>query len=306
MTGSLLTPTASLSTLPRLGVGLLYNPSLSNFLRTDLDVVEQVSVIPDTLWTDHGPQADTRYTDPERSVALLEWLRQRRPLTAHSVGLSIGSADLYDEAHVEQMATWQERYGFVWHSDHLSFVRVGGAEGHDLQVGLAVPVPYDEEVLDLITERVRRVQARVPVPFLLENNVAYINLPDQDMSEPEFLNRLTASTGCGLVLDLHNVFVNATNHGFDASEFVAALDLTRVVEVHIAGGEDLDGVYTDAHSGSTPEPVWTLLEQTVKAAPNLCAITFEFHESAYPRLRVEGLRRELDRARTLWMQRVGG
>ena len=90
----------------------------------------------------------------------------------------------------------------------------------DHNAGLAIPFPYDEDVLALIAERVERVQDEIPAPFLLENNVSYIDIPDQDMTEPEFLRRLTARTGCGLLLDVHNVVVNATNHGFDAHEFV--------------------------------------------------------------------------------------
>jgi uncharacterized protein len=283
---------------------VLYNAALPDFLRANLDLLDYVAVIPDTFWSDQGSGASPRYEELEADVDLLEWLAARIPLVAHGIGLSIGSAGLLDLEYVDQVAAWQRRFAFRWHSDHLSYVRVVDEGGHDHNAGLAIPFPYDEDVLAMIAERVELVHERVPAPFLLENNVSYIDIPDQDMSEPEFLNRLTERTGCGLLLDVHNVVVNATNHGFDASGFVRDIDLTRVVEVHVAGGSELAGMYTDSHSGAAPAAVWRLLDEVVAAAPNLCGITFEFHESYYPRLKWEGIRRELELSRAAWSRRA--
>src|SRR5262249_12647628 len=163
-------------------------------------------------WSDRGAGAAPRYEVLEADVDFLDWLHARIPLVAHGIGLSIASAGPVDLDYVEQVGHWQRRFGFRWHSDHLSYVRVLDAHGDDHNAGLAIPFPYDDEVLAMIVERVEFVQQRVPAPFLLENNVSYIDIPDQDMSEPEFLNRLTAQTGCGLLLDVHNIVVNATNH----------------------------------------------------------------------------------------------
>ena len=290
---------ADRATLPVLGVGLLYNTALPPFLTTELDAVDFVEIIPDTFWIDRGVGAGQRYVEQEAAVEVLNWMAERTPLTCHSIGLSIGSADLFDTEHVRQIAAWHERYPFAWHSDHLSFSRMGVAE-HERHAGLAIAVPYDEPVLDMIVDRVLHVQRRVPGTFLLENNVYFVDVPEQDMSEPEFLNRLCARTGCGLLLDVHNVYANALNHGFDAAAFVGALDLSNVVEVHVAGGEEMQGMYTDAHSGPVPEPVWDLLRQVVADAPHVRAVTFEFHESYYPRLGVAGVRQELEQARHIW------
>jgi uncharacterized protein (UPF0276 family) len=284
----------------RLGVGLLYNPALPDFLASDLDALDYLEVIPEMFWTDQGLGGADRFTEIEATVAVLDGVATERPVIAHSVGLSIGSADLFDGERVEQIARWHERYRFPWHSDHLSFLRMGGPDGHEINAGLAIPVPYDEEVLDLIASRVKTVQSRVAAPFLLENNVYYVDLPEQEMSEPEFLNRLAAETGCGLLLDVHNVHTNATNHGFDPHAFVGDLDLSRVIEVHIAGGNEFAGMYTDSHAGPCPEAVWELLARVVAGAPNLAGITFEFHASYFPLLGVAGIRRELDRAREVW------
>jgi uncharacterized protein (UPF0276 family) len=295
-----------LHSLPRLGVGVLYVPSLPAFLRQHIDSLDYLAIVPDRFWADDGPQAGTRYHEMERQVELLDWVAERKPVIGHSVGLSIGSADLFDDEHVRQIARWQSRYGFPWHSDHLSFNRIPGLDAHSDLAGLAIPVPYDDDVLDMVAERAARVREIIPVPFLLENNVYYVDLPDQDMSEPQFLNALSARSGCGLLLDVHNVYVNSVNHGFDAREFIRAVDLSRVVELHIAGGSDMGGMYTDSHAGPVAEPVWDLLDDVVQNAPNLCGITFEFEDGYLPALGGgDGVLRELDRARQAWDRRPG-
>jgi uncharacterized protein len=295
-----------LSRLPRLGVGVLYVPSLPRFLREHVEALDYMAIVPDRFWADDGQGGGPRYSENARQVELLDWVAARKPVVGHSVGLSIGSADLFDVEHVEQVARWQARYGFPWHSDHLSFNRIPGLDAHSDFAGLAVPVPYDREVLEMIAERARRVREIVPVPFLLENNVYYVDLPEQEMTEPEFLNALSDRGGCGLLLDVHNVYVNSVNHGFDAREFIRAVDLSRVVEVHIAGGSDMGGMYTDSHAGPVAGPVWELLDEVVAAAPHLCGITFEFEDGYLPALGGgEGVLRELERARAAWARRPG-
>jgi uncharacterized protein (UPF0276 family) len=152
----------------------------------------------------------------------------------------------------------------------------------------------------MIATRIESVQAAVPLPFLIENNVYFIDVPDQDMTEPEFLNALAARTGCGLLLDLHNLYANARNHRFDPIAWLDQLDLDRVVEIHIAGGSELAGMYTDSHAGPCPDPVWDLLAHVTPRTPRLRGITFEFHDSYYPLLKSEGIARELGHARAIW------
>jgi uncharacterized protein (UPF0276 family) len=296
-------PVGALEALPKLGVGLLYNPALPGFLRDHSGTYDYVEVIPEMFWTDRGPGAEPRFVELEPWIEMLDWMRERVPVTAHGIGLALGSADHFDPLYAEQVAAWQARFGFPWHSDHLSLVRITSAEGLDHNTGLAVPVPYDHEVVDLIAERIEVVQRIVQIPFLIENDFRLLDAPDQDLSEPEFLNALTARTGCGLLLDIHHVYANARNHGFDAWELIAELDASRIIEIHIAGGSKLAGVYTDSHAGPCPPEVWELLERVVPSAANLAAITFEFHDAYYPLLKAEGIRAELDRAREIWERR---
>ena len=139
----------------------------------------------------------------------------------------------------------------------------------------------------------------MPALFLLENNVYYFTFPGQDFSEPAFLNQLSASTGCALLLDLHNVYTNARNHDFDALAFLDELDLSRVMEIHVAGGTEMMGFYTDSHAGPVPEGVWDLLSFVAPRAPALRGVTFEFHESSWPLLRDEGVLEQIGRARSI-------
>jgi uncharacterized protein (UPF0276 family) len=293
----------SLSSLPTLGAGVIYNSSLPEFLRGELDAIDYLEITPDMFWTDRGPSSDPRYEELESWVELIDWVVTRKTIVAHNIGMSIGNAGRFDRAYLAQIASWHRRYSFPWHSDHLSFADVTGPDGHVLNAGSALPLPFDYDVLDMIAERVDQVQATVPVPFLLENSVYFLVFRDQHMTEVEFLNRLTSRTGCGILLDLHNLYANARNHNFDAHQFLRELDLSRVVESHIAGGSEFAGMYTDSHAGACPEPVWDLLEDLVSKAPNLRAVTFEFHDSYFPFLGAEGVRGQLTRARDIFARR---
>jgi hypothetical protein len=291
---------ARLATLPKLGVGLSFHAPLQGFVEAHLDTFDFLEILPDTLWNDRGLGAIPRYDENREAQMFLGKVARRKPLIAHSIGLSIGSSNWFDTEHVAQIAKWQRQYGFPWHSDHLSFNRLEHASGHAIDVGFTMPVPYDVAVLDMLVERVQHVQNTLPVPFLLENNVYYFEIPSQDMSEAAFLNELTAQTGCGLLLDIHNVYVNSRNHGFDPWNFLGSLDLTRVVEIHLAGGMEMNGFYLDAHSGACPDAVWKLLEDLLPQAPNVAGIVFEVFGTYYPRMGHELLKQELSRARSIW------
>lgn len=287
--------------LPKLGIGLSFQGPLRGFVEEHADSFDFVEVIPDSQWTNRGPGSSPRYIEDPDSLAFFENVGKEKTIIAHSIGLSIGSADHFDTEHVAQIARWRQRYNCPWHSDHLSFNRLNPHADHDaVDVGFTMPVPYDHEALDMLVERVNYVQSQVPVPFLLENNVYYFEIPDQEMTEPEFLNALSARTGCGLLLDIHNVYTNSRNHGFDPMGFFDGLDLTRVVELHIGGGLMKEEFYLDSHSGPSPDEVWRLLEYVLPQAPNAAGIVFEVFGTHYPKMGPDLLRAELDQARSVW------
>lgn len=285
--------------VPTLGVGLEYQEALRSFIESEADAFDFVEVIPDLLWLDRGPGATPRYVDNEAQTTFIERVADRRPILCHSIGLSIGSAERFDTDHVDRIAAWWRRFGFPWHSDHLAYQRVE-LDGGDVNVGLTLPLALDRESLDLLVPRIRHIRERIPVPFLLENNVYFYELPENEIDEPAFLNELCDRSGCGLLLDLHNLHANSRNHGIDPEEWLERLDLANVGEIHLAGGMELEGFYLDAHSGATPEPVWELLERVLPQVPNLGALVFEMVGSWYETIGAEGLRAELGRMREAW------
>lgn len=276
---------------------MLFNPALTEFVCDHTQSLDYLALIPDRSWVDHGPGSRARFEELPEVYKILDQVSRSVPLVMHCIGLSICSADVFDEEYLARLAEWRTRYDCVWTSEHLSFSRSGS--GHESNAAVALPVPFDREVLNLLIPRVRTAQERLGCPFLLENNVNYFTFPRQEMTEAEFLNELSFQTGCHLLLDLHNVYTNSVNHAFDARSFLASLDLSRVLEVHIAGGTSLMGFHIDSHSGPTLERVWELLDFVVPRASALRGVTFEFHESSWPLLREDGVLAQLDRARSV-------
>lgn len=307
---------------PGPGVGVLFNPALIDFVDQHAHALDHLAVIPDRCWVDEGPGARAGMATPAPGarrfqplpapLALIDRAAAKRPVVLHSIGLSICSAEVFDTDYVHNLARWAQHWRSRWVSEHLSFSRAAAVPGagaggvqsgaHEVNAALALPIAYDEEMLDLLVPRIDAVQQRLGVPFLLENNVAYVQLPEQGMGEAEFLNRLCARTHCGLLLDLHNLYTNAVNHRFSAYAFLDQLDLSSVVEVHVAGGEPMMGFHTDSHTGAVHEGVWPLLAAMASRATALQAVTFEFHESSWPQLHTAGVLAQLNQAREVLAQ----
>jgi uncharacterized protein len=287
---------------PRLGVGLAYQEALRPFILDAPSALDFVEVVPDIVWTDLGEGAEPRYVEDPDAIAFLERIRTRLPIIPHGIGLSIGSAHAFNTDQLDQIARWHRWLGFPWHSEHLSYNVAEHTDGGEVNVGVTMPLAFDHETLDLLVERVAEVRRRVPTPFLLENNVYYFDLPEAELDEPEFLNELSARSGCYLLLDLHNLHVNRTNHDFDPFEFLERLDLDRVVELHLGGGLDYDGWYLDAHSGGTPDEVWELLEWVLPRAPNVGGMVFELLGSWFEPMGHERLAAELERMQSAWQR----
>ena len=272
-----------LSLTPKLGVGLLYQDELLPFIESERARFDFLEVIPDILWTDLGAHHNPRYIESQAGVNFLRQISAELPIVLHSIGLSIGSACRFDRAHISQIAKWFEWLKFPWHSDHLAYI-IAGHDAGEINVGVTLPLPYDQESLEMLAPRVAEVLARVPVPFLLENNVYFFGHPDQDFDEAAFLNQLCQTTGCGLLLDLHNLYTNSRNHDIDSYAFLEKLNLENVVEIHVAGGMEDNGFYQDAHSDTSPPEVWKLLEWVLPHCPNIGGVVFELLDRGMPML----------------------
>jgi uncharacterized protein (UPF0276 family) len=185
----------------------------------------------------------------------------RIPLTAHGVGLSLGTDASLDLGYLDRVAAVVDRLGAPAYSEHLAFTRVPGRDTAAL-----LPLPKTEAVAESIIAKVRMVQSRVPFPFLLENITYVFEWPDSKLSDAEFLNLICRESGAGLLLDIENVYLNATNHGFDPHAFLDALQPGLVKEVHMAGGVTIQNeslgkpLLADSHSHPVPDAALDLLE----------------------------------------------
>lgn len=280
-------------------VGLNYQGELRDFIGRHADRLDYLELVPDIAWSDRGPGTADRYADDRSTVQFLEDIVDRLPLVAHSIGLSIASAHRFRAEHVDQMRRWDDRFDFMWHSDHLGYNFIVDDDGTEFTVGVPLPLPLVDEVLDVVAERVVRVQDAIDKRFLLENNSAYVRVPGDDYRAAEFINLLCARTGCGLLLDLHNLYVDGRNGREDVDAFLAELDLTNVVEIHVAGGLVYGDFYLDAHSGAVPEAVWELATDVIPRCPALRGITFELLGSWYQRTGEATLLKTIDRMRAV-------
>jgi uncharacterized protein len=286
-----------------LGIGLAYNPSLRDYIGRHAAEFDFVEVIPDMFWNVIRREPKSLYVDIPSWVNVLTWLRSEKPLTAHYIGLSIGTDSELDMSYIEQMDSWQKEYEFAWCSDHLSYSQITDHCNVRRSIGISSPVPYDVDVCDRIIQKSKQVQAKLGIDFLLENSPSYVVLPDEDMTEVQFLNRLVSKSSCGILLDVHNLYVNGRNNGIDCLQFIDDLDPGIVREVHLAGGSELGGVYTDSHAGPCPEEVWHLLDFVLSRQRQIRGITFEFHDSYFGLMGSQGVTEQLRRARSAWERR---
>lgn len=186
-------------------------------------------------------------------LAWLERFRCAYPLSLHGVGLSLGSADPLDEGHLARLDALVRRFEPALVSEHLSWSSARGRHANEL-----LPLPLTREALDHACARVTQVQERLGRRLLVENVSTYFAFPESSIPEAEFVAEVVRRTGCGLLLDVNNVYVNSVNHGFDAIEYLDALDPGAVAEMHLAGHEESGTLLVDTHAAPVSEAVWAL------------------------------------------------
>lgn len=280
-------------------VGLLYSSAAPVVIDAAGGLVETLDVIPERLYYDLGPGTPDRFHVVGAGLEELVGHADGRHTSGHGIGLSLPSDMPLDTDLLEVIAELSTRLGFAWYSEHLSsFATMRGAVPN-AQAGLGLPVPYDEDVLDLLCAKVDRVQDRLNLRLLLENPAVFTPVPDCEFTEPAFLNELCRRTGCGVLLDLHNLYTNVRNNDVDSAAYLAELELANVVEIHLAGGSELGGFYTDSHADVTPSEVWSLAYEHLPAMTELRSVVFEFHESSVDRIGVPAIVEELERIHEL-------
>jgi uncharacterized protein (UPF0276 family) len=185
----------------------------------------------------------------------LERLREDYPVSLHGVGLGLGSARGWDEGHLSRLAVLAERIQPALVSEHLCWTAAA-----DLRLNDLLPMPFTREALALVARRIERVQARLRRRILVENISAYLEFASSEMSEGEFIAELVRRTGCGVLLDVNNLYVNQVNHGADAMTVMQAIPADAVEEIHLAGFLRANECLIDTHGDRIAEPVWRLYD----------------------------------------------
>jgi hypothetical protein len=183
----------------------------------------------------------------------LDRIRERFPLVMHGVSLSIGGTDPLDMDYLAEVRGLAARIEPHWISDHLCWTGVEGRNLHDL-----LPLPYTEEALASVADRVSQVQDALGRQILLENVSSYLTFHASEMTEWEFLREVAQRADCAILLDLNNIYVSSVNHGFDPLAYLDAMPAARVRQFHLAGHSDMGGHLIDTHDHPIIEPVWNL------------------------------------------------
>jgi uncharacterized protein (UPF0276 family) len=269
---------------PPVHVGIGYRTAIAKWTVANLSSFDVIEITVDHCI--HGDQSQR---------AEIFDLVGRVPLNAHGVGLSIGTDVPLDLSYLDQVAVIVERLKAPTYSEHLAFTRVPGRDLANL-----LPLPKTEEVAESIVVKVRTIRSRIPVPFLLENISYVFEWPDSKLSDAQFLNLICRESGAGILLDIENLYLNATNHGFDPHTFIDELSPGLVREVHMAGGVSVPDdslprpFLADTHSHPIPEEALDLLDYVlVRHAPTTIVLERDDRFDA-----VEEIIRDVARIRT--------
>lgn len=228
--------------LPFSGYGLgLRREHYQDFLDTDV-AVDFVEVISENFMVDGGQPRD-----------ILRRVRARHPVALHGVSMSIGSADGPRRDYLGRLRQLVDEIDPLFVSDHLSWSRIGRFNSHDL-----LPLPYSEEALGIVCANIDQAQEALGRTMLFENPSSYLAFPGAAMTEWEFIAEMCNRTGCGLLLDVNNVYVSAANHGFDPHAYLDGIPADRVRQIHLAGHSRGDGLLIDTHDSPVPDGVWAL------------------------------------------------
>ncbi len=227
---------------PSLGFGLGLRPTYYSDIFEGDPAVDWFEIISENYMIPGG-----------RPLAMLERIREKYPVAMHGVSMSLASADELDFDYLRDLKALAARIEPAWISDHLAWTGVDGANLHDL-----LPVPFTWETLRHLTERIARVQDFLGRRILIENASTYVSVKGSQMAENEFLTEVVQRADCLLLLDVNNVYVSGFNHGFDPVQFIDALPIDRVAQLHLAGHSDHVTHKIDTHDQPVCEDVWEL------------------------------------------------
>jgi uncharacterized protein len=234
--------------IPDLGVGVGFRTPHYRHVLENHPSMDWFEVISENFLVEGG-----------RPIENLEKLHAAYRVVPHGVSLAIGSVEPLDDSYLRRLSTLLDRLQPPWVSDHLCWARAPGVHIHDL-----LPMPYTKEAIDHVVERVKRVQGTLERPFALENVSSYMTYTDSTMTEWEFVAEIAERADCGVLLDCNNVYVSAKNHGFEPEQYIDAIPVGRVTQMHLAGHTDKGRYILDTHSDHVRDEVWSLYARAVE------------------------------------------
>jgi len=209
------------------------------------------------------------YTGGFRS-RLLAMAKERWPIVCHGLCGDFAASSSLNIELLNDLKLFLQAMNAKWYSDHLCFTQLDGRQLHDL-----IPLPFNERSVRRVSKRIRQVQEIIEMPIAIENVSAYARMPGSEMEEIDFLKAIVFDADCYLLLDVNNVYVNSKNFKFDAKEYIDALPLERVIQIHIAGHYKDKIRLIDTHGSPVIEPVFELLHYTLKRMPKEAPILLE-------------------------------
>jgi len=194
-----------------------------------------------------------------KPLAMLDAIRRDYPMVMHGVSMSIGSADGPSGAYLQELKTLMRRVDPLWISDHICWTGVHGHNMHDL-----LPLPYTEETVKHVVRNVKRVQDFLERPLLLENVSSYVSFTSDTLTEWEFVTAIAEESDSLILLDVNNIYVSSVNHGFDPRDYLNAIPVNRVQQIHLAGHSDHGTHIVDTHDHPVADPVWALYADALR------------------------------------------
>ncbi|WP_104140054.1 DUF692 family multinuclear iron-containing protein [Arthrobacter sp. ZGTC131] len=261
----------ALESLPELGIGFIYWPSLEGLLDLGESPIDVLEIEPQPFWFPPRSSSGAYELDPR---AFDHFRQLLQPKLIHGVGFPVGGTVA---PHPGQVAAFVESVnvlGAPWASEHLSFSRVPN-NGVDVDMGFLLPPLQSPQGVSVAVANITALKARLPVPFAFETGVSYLRSLDGELSDGAYFAAVAEAADCGILLDLHNVWANERNGRQKVLDLIEELPLERVIELHLAGGQDYNGYWVDAHSDLVPAALMDLARRVVPQLPNLKAIIYE-------------------------------
>jgi uncharacterized protein (UPF0276 family) len=232
----------------RVGIGLRV-PHYRHILEKK-PVVDWFEIISENYMVDSG-----------RPLQVLDQILEQYRVVQHGVSMYFGNASRPNRDHLKKLKTLTQRTRTPWVSDHLCWGSVDGRYTHDL-----LPMPYTWEAVEITVRNIREVQDYLEIPVAVENVSSYAEFHISEMTEWEFLCEVAERADCGILLDVNNIYVSSKNHGFDPHEYVRAVPVERVAQIHIAGHTKFEKYILDTHDHPVLDPVWKLYAAAIRRA----------------------------------------